>query len=135
MAIRAKRMILLDTCTLLWLVIDPEKLSTPAIHSIAKYAGNIFVSAITGFEIGIKAKNGLLQLPKAADLWFTSALTLHGIEVVPITAEIAFASVALPPIHRDPADRFIIATAQYYQYTLITPDQHIHAYPAMHVLW
>lgn len=128
-------MILLDTCTLLWLVLDQSKLSNKAKVVIAKNAGNLFVSAITGFEIGINVKKELLILPAPAEEWFESATQLHGIEVAPITDKVAIRSTLLPDNHRDTADRFIIATALINKFQIVTADKHISNYADVSVIW
>ena len=128
-------MILLDTCTLLWLVTDQTSLSGPARAAIAKSAGSIYISSISAFEIAIKAKKKKLILPLPALEWFKLALSLHGLSEIPIQAEILGQSVALPPHHHDPADRIIIATAQLNGLTLVTPDQHIAHYEGLRIVW
>lgn len=128
-------MILIDTCVLLWLVIDQKQLSEAAEEKIRANTNKICVSAISAFEIGLKAQKKLLKLPLPANKWFEKAVVLHGIEVVPITSEIAMLSTQLPNHHRDPADRMIIATAMINNYTILTPDEHIQRYPKIKVVW
>lgn len=127
-------MILLDTCTLLWLVGDQDKLSAAAIRAIRNNAGKIFVSAITAFEIGVKWKKGLLRLSLPPSEWFAMALASHGLTEIPVTSGIAIRAILLPDHHNDPADRILIATAIANDMTLLTPDKHIRAYPAQ-ALW
>jgi len=55
--------------------------------------------------------------------------------MLPIDAATTCRSTELPPIHRDPCDRFLIATAQLAELLLITPDEMIRQYPALNVLW
>jgi PIN domain nuclease of toxin-antitoxin system len=128
-------MFLLDTCTLLWLASDQSQLSGPAKEAIAGGAGKLFVSAISAFEIGVKHNKGKLVLPSPPAVWFPQALRLHGIRRVAITPRIALRATALPPLHNDPMDRLIIATAQVRRLVLLTPDQHIAKYPNLACLW
>ena len=128
-------MILLDTCALIWLVSDQKKFSKKALNKIEDSAGVLFISAISAFEIGQKYRRGLLTLPFAPDEWFSKALAWHQIECIPINHTIALTACDLPPIHKDPADRIIIATAMLQGYKLITPDQHISSYPEAEVFW
>lgn len=128
-------MLLLDTCTLLWLVAEPDRLSDKASGLIRRHAGALHISSITAFELGIKQRKGRLTLPLPAPEWFSRALALHGLRDVPIDGEIAGRSTQLPPIHGDPADRFIVATAQRDSLLILTPDPHIHAYPDTRVVW
>lgn len=128
-------MILIDTCTLLWLAIDQDKLSENAKELLIANANKICISAISAFEIGVKTRKKLLKLPLRPENWFEKATKLHGIDVVAITSEIAMLSTQIPTHHYDPADRIIIATAMINNYTILTPDQHISRYPKIRVVW
>jgi PIN domain nuclease of toxin-antitoxin system len=127
--------ILLDTCTLLWLASDQSNLSADARETIRAHPGLLFVSAITAFEIGIKSKKGRLMLPMLPDRWYATALTAHGLIEIPIDGDIASRSTALPDLHADPADRIIVATAQRGGLAVVTPDPLIGAYPGTRVAW
>lgn len=54
---------------------------------------------------------------------------------LPLTGVIAARATLLPPIHKDPFDRLLIATAIEHQLTLLTPDQTIRQYPGLKTLW
>jgi PIN domain nuclease of toxin-antitoxin system len=69
------------------------------------------VSAISCFEITLLVKGRKLELPLPTDEWIQEALEQSAIECLPITCSITQRSVNLTDIHRDPADRMIIATA------------------------
>ena len=101
-------MIILDTCALLWLAIEPERLSERAKSLISTHRAGLAVSAISAFEIAIKARKRKLELGVSAEEWWRTALAHHGISSIPVSDEIALASVALPPHHHDPADRIIM---------------------------
>ncbi|MEW5815169.1 MAG: type II toxin-antitoxin system VapC family toxin [Spirochaetota bacterium] len=128
-------MILLDSCVLLWLAADQERLSEKAVNAIRKHAGKLYVSSITAFELAIKTRKKRLELPMSADAWYEKALRLHGIQEVPISGKIASRSAELPLIHTDPCDRFIIATAGEYGYPVITADSIFRKYPKLKVIW
>lgn len=128
-------MLLLDTCAFLWLVADHKKISVKAMAALKKSAGNIFVSSISAFEIGIKYEKKKLSLPMRATEWFMKALELHGLTELPITAKIAALSTELPRLHDDPADRMIVATAILHKLPLLTPDSHIRQYDSVEVIW
>lgn len=128
-------MILLDTCTLLWLVSDQKMLSKKAIEQIAKNASSIFVSAISGFEISIKCTKKLLKLPLTTQEWFGKALKLHGLTEIPVSSKIGILSAELPSVHKDPCDRIIISTAITHNLSIITPDNNIQTYPHVDVVW
>ena len=128
-------MILLDTCALLWLVGDQDKLSSKAKKEIEKNSQALFVSAISAFEIAIKCRNGKLELPLPPMDWFTESLDFHGIREIPITSSISISSVQLPPLHNDPCDRIIIATSQMNAMKIITCDKLISKYKQAKVVW
>jgi PIN domain nuclease of toxin-antitoxin system len=116
-------MVLLDTCTLLWL----GQASSPVPDKVVKALRSSpptsrFVSAITAFEIGYKCSLGKLVLSKTPSVWFPEVCAKRGLTVLPITDSIALRASALPRHHRDPADRFIISTAQELSLTILTPD-------------
>ncbi len=128
-------MILLDTCVLLWLASDQEKLSTKAKNAIEKNSHALFVSAISAFEIAVKYRNGKLELPLPAMDWFAEALDFHGIREVPVTSSIAISSVQLPLLHNDPCDRIIIATSKLNAMKIVTSDRLISQYDQADVIW
>lgn len=128
-------MILLDTCSLLWLVAEQKQLSPFARDTISRHAGRLFVSAISAFEIGLKHAKGRLSLPVAAEEWFTQALDFHGLREIPVSGRIAARSTSLPPLHADPCDRLIVATAQIHSLAILTPDPLIRNYPSTLTNW
>ena len=125
-------MILLDTCTLLWLAVDQSHLSSAVKRALESAAGALFVSAISAFEIGTKLRRGALALPARGGLgpheWYAEALAFHSIRELPVTGRIALESTLLPMHHRDPCDRIIVATAREESLRVATPDPLIAAY-------
>lgn len=128
-------MILLDTCALLWLAIEPARLSSASRGAIGESGEHAYVSAISAWEIGWKHAHGRLRLHLDPAVWFPLALETHALRELPITGTIALRMAALPEIHRDPADRFLIATAQENRLTLLTPDPLIRQYPDLATIW
>ncbi len=112
---------ILDTCALLWLSQGGGPLSTTALQSIDA-APLVYVSAISGFEVGIKAQKGKLELPARAVDWFAAVLEHHNIDVLPLNLEVCIRSTELPAIHADPCDRMIIASAQIHRLPIVTAD-------------
>ena len=105
-----ERGLLLDTCALPWLDAEPERLSEETRDAIDA-AGLVFVSAVSAWEVSLKEARRKLSLPRPAEEWFPAALDAHGLRVAPLDVGILIAANRLPLHHRDPADRFIIATA------------------------
>jgi PIN domain nuclease of toxin-antitoxin system len=128
-------MFLLDTCTLLWLAADQKRLSLNAKKVIKDNSQELFVSAISAFELAIKSRSGKLRLPLSPLDWFSEALDFHGIREIPITSSIAIFSVQLPLLHNDPCDRFIIATAHLNSMKIVTGDALITSYDQANVIW
>lgn len=128
-------MILLDTCTLLWLAIEPARLS-PAAHDAIAHSGEFaYVSAISAWEIDWKHRHGKFRLLLPPAEWFPLALENHDLREISVSTAIALRMADLPEIHRDPADRFLIATAQELNLTLVTPDSLIRQYPDLKTRW
>lgn len=113
---------ILDTCALLWLAQGGGALSAAALHRIDT-ATAVYVSAISGFEIGIKVQKGKLHLPVPPADWFTAVLIQHHLHVLVLHLDVCLRSTALPPLHADPCDRMIIATAQMYHLPVVTTDR------------
>ncbi|HEY3357898.1 MAG TPA: type II toxin-antitoxin system VapC family toxin [Polyangia bacterium] len=126
---------LLDTCTLLWLVADQAALSPAARTWLGAHAGRLFVSAITAFELAIKQRKGSLKLPLPTSTWYARALEFHGLRELPVDGPIAIAAAELPPLHRDPCDRIIVATGLAHGLAVVTPDPAIAAYPGTRIVW
>ncbi|HTH49261.1 MAG TPA: type II toxin-antitoxin system VapC family toxin [Candidatus Limnocylindria bacterium] len=127
--------LLLDTCALLWLAENSASLSTAARQAIVSNPDELFVSAISAFEIGLKHRRGRLNLGLDPETWWQIATAHHGLAVVPISDEIALASTALPLLHADPCDRIIIATASCIGARMLTSDSLIMQYPNSDVIW
>jgi PIN domain nuclease of toxin-antitoxin system len=113
---------LLDTCALLWLAHDQTKISTAVLEKIVE-APLVSVSAVSGFEIGIKSRAGKLQLPIPPREWVGEILKHHQIDVISLDLDICIRATELPPIHKDPCDRFIIATALNLKMPVVTADK------------
>lgn len=128
-------MVLLDTCTLLWLVMEPARLSATARATLTAHVGGLYVSAVTAFEIGQKHAAGKLELPFVPHEWFERACRAHGLSVLPLTPGQAFAAAALPSHHRDPFDRLLIGAALTRRFVLLTPDPLIHLYSEVNAAW
>jgi PIN domain nuclease of toxin-antitoxin system len=116
------RNLILDTCALLWLAADDPRFSAEAKDAVSK-APFAFVSAISGFEIGLKTQRGKLQLPATTDQWFGTVASHHGLTVLDITLADALRAPQLLDVHKDPCDRFIIAAAERLGVPVVTADR------------
>ena len=126
---------LLDTCALLWLTSDPRKLPSQVRAVLSAPGAQVCVSAVSAWELGLKTVKGKLALPKPLADWFPAVCRRYALEEIPVTSALAIHAVELPPLHSDPFDRLLIATAQARSLTLLTPDSVIHRYPDLKCLW
>jgi len=118
---------LLDTCGLLWLAHEQKKMSEEVLKRI-DVSPVVYVSAITSFEIALKYKSGKLILPVRPKDWFREILEHHDISVIDLDKDICIKATELPDIHKDPYDKFIIATALLRKLPVITADKRFHEY-------
>lgn len=118
--------ILLDTHVLLWALAAPEKLSVKARAVISDPRNAVFVSVASSWEIEIKAALGKLRTPPDIE---TQVSERRFIEL-PIRIRHAVAVRSLPPLHRDPFDRILVAQALVDNLTLVTGDEQLTRYPA-----
>lgn len=109
--------LLLDTHAVLWWLAG-EPIAPPAKEAIAEPTNDVFVSAAAVWEIAIKRAIGKLILDGSV----VSALDAGGLDPLPITARHAEEAGALPPHHRDPFDRMLIAQARLDGLTVVTRD-------------
>jgi PIN domain nuclease of toxin-antitoxin system len=118
---------ILDTCALLWLASGSKKLSRATLKEI-NAAAAVYVSAISGFEISLKISKGRLELSHPAEDWFEQIAEHHGLTVLPLGLDVCITAAKLPPIHDDPFDRFIIATAKLNSLSVVTTDEQFEKY-------
>ncbi len=121
---------ILDTCALLWLAADNKKLSSSTLKEINESTA-VYISAISGFEVAMKAAKGKLKLPCPALEWFNKVVENYGLSVLPLELNICIAAAQLPPIHHDPCDRFIIAAAKLNNFPVVTSDDYFQKYGVM----
>jgi len=124
---------LLDTCALIWLAEGGHRLGEEVRSRIA-VEPVVYVSAISGFEIGVKVARRKLDLPVPPRDWLTAVIEHHGLAAVPLSLEICVAATTLPAIHQDPCDRLIIATARLNGWPVATADQVFRRY-GVEVVW
>lgn len=122
--------LLLDTHIALWAIVDDPRLPQHATELISDARNPVFVSAASVWEISIKhtlARGLPTDMPVSgpdALRYFRAS----GYELLPITADHAAAVQALPPLHRDPFDRMLVAQALAEPLRLLTQDAALKAY-------
>ena len=122
-------MIVLDTHVLLWMDRDDAALGQQARELISQAwaRGKVAVSAISFWECAMLAQRGRITLPMEAEIWRADLLQA-GVSELPLDGRIAQLATRLDGMHRDPADRFIAATAIQNDAILLTADQNILAW-------
>jgi PIN domain nuclease of toxin-antitoxin system len=115
--------ILLDTHVLVWLVEASTRLGTRTLKQIdrAILAGEVAVSAISFWEVGMLVTKGRIEMQMDLSVW-RDALLEQGVLELPVTGEIGITAAGMEGFHGDPADRLIAATALKHSLTLITAD-------------
>ena len=129
---RDSGLLLLDTHVWIWAVEGvAAELAPPAIDRIerASDAGAVRVAAISVWEVAMLEARGRLHLALEIDEWVRQGLAAPGVQMVPLSPEIAVDSVRLPGNPSgDPADRMLMATARRIGAALVTRDEQILAY-------
>jgi PIN domain nuclease of toxin-antitoxin system len=127
--------IILDTHVWIWYIDDPASLPKPALDAIRGRKDPIGISSISVWEVFMLERRGRLALRIPARLWVEKCERLALFHFVPVDNTIARLAVELPePLHADPADRIIIATALSLGATLVTRDRKIIDYPHVKTL-
>ncbi|PYX22712.1 MAG: PIN domain nuclease [Acidobacteria bacterium] len=125
---------LLDTGVWLWSVGEPERMSSSAREIFADRTEELFLSAVTSWEVAIKVASGKLRLPEPPGTYVPSRIMMQGLRPLPISHMHALAVHGLPPHHRDPFDRLLIAQAIVENMTLLTADREFKKYD-LPLLW
>lgn len=120
--------ILLDTHVLLWAAGLPSRLSDEARSLIEEPSTEVVFSAASLWEVAVKSGLGREDFRVDPRL-LRRGLLEHGYVELPVTGAHAVAIDLLPPIHRDPFDRMLVAQAQVEGITLLTADAVVARYP------
>ena len=119
--------LLLDTHAFLWWCTDDPRLGETERRAIRDGANEVLLSAASVWEMAIKQALGRLRVPQAP----SSAVERLGIGRLAVAFEHAEAALSLPPVHRDPFDRLLVAQARMEGLTLVTHDPAIRSYPGV----
>lgn len=120
--------ILVDTSCFLWSLTDPEHLNKEARGLLSDPRHALFLSAASSWEIAIKASLGKLRLPEPPEKYIPARMAALDIRGLPVEHAHALAVFSLPPHHRDPFDRILIAQAKAEGLTILTLDRVFGAY-------
>lgn len=115
--------LLLDTHIWLWSLLEPERVAKRVSESLQDSATERWLSPVSTWEASLLIAKGRIQVPAGAKDWLSIATS--GLREAPLTHEIVIAAASSPLTHSDPADRFLVATAQLLNLILVTADQRI----------
>jgi PIN domain nuclease of toxin-antitoxin system len=119
--------LLLDTHCWLWLKEDPARLPSRLRRRIIRDPGNLVLSSVVVLEVAIKLSLGKLRLARGPAA-FVSDLLEDGVRPLAATVDHMLTLAALPPIHRDPFDRMLVAQAVTEGLMLVSADPQVLAY-------
>ena len=125
---------LLDTCTLLWLTRNPDRLSDLARQRLSSPAAKYWVSDVSCLELEIKINAGKLALEKPLRLWFEEQAALWKWNALAISRTHLYQLETLDKHHLDPFDRLLVTQALVERMPILTPDPWIARYP-IQVIW
>ena len=131
-------MIVLDTHAWIWFISNPDLLSKRAQKAVdaAVKDQSILISSISAWELALLVTKKRLKLTLDVTDWIAKSESLPFIQFMPVTNSIAVKSVNLPlPLHPDPADRIIIASALSVGAPLVTKDKKLLDYSSINTIW
>ena len=121
--------ILLDTCTFLWIVSDSPELSEPSRALFREPSNEIYLSAVSVWEISVKHALGKLPLPHPPEKYIPHQREKHMVHPLALDENSVLQLNRLPLFHKDPFDRMLICQAINHGMVILTPDELITQYP------
>jgi PIN domain nuclease of toxin-antitoxin system len=121
--------LLLDTATFLWVISDAPELSGRARELVVDPENDVYLSAVSAWEIAVKYALGRLPLPDSPERFVPEQRKQQGIEELPLDEESALQLTRLPMLHKDPFDRMLVCQAITQALLILTPDELISQYP------
>lgn len=120
--------LLLDTHVFLWYITADAKLPASFRATIQDPENEVYLSVASVWEAAIKNALGKLPLPEPPAEYLPRQRVAHGIASLPVDEGAIPCLAALPPLHRDPFDRILVAQAQQHALTIATVDPEVSAY-------
>jgi PIN domain nuclease of toxin-antitoxin system len=125
--------LLLDTHAFLWWIQEDDRLPVAVRGMIAESDVAVQVSAVSVWELAIKAALGRLSFDEPIERFIPRQLDENRFEVRPIELRDVWRTMTLPLIHGDPFDRMLVAQAIEDSLTLVTGDRTLQTYPVDHI--
>ncbi|NEQ33860.1 MAG: type II toxin-antitoxin system VapC family toxin [Leptolyngbya sp. SIO4C5] len=120
--------ILLDTHIFLWFISGDTRLATDVRDAIRDPSNEVYLSAVSVWEVIVKYQLGKLPLPEPPETYLPKQRDLHQITSLALDESSVSQLSKLPPLHRDPFDRMLICQALENDLTIATVDTAIRAY-------
>ena len=126
--------VLLASHAFLWWIGDDPRLSPGAREVIAEGDNEVFFSTASAWELAIKSSLGRLRMPADFERFVTDQVDLNGFSVLPVQLSHALRVHGLPPHHKDPFDRMLIAQALVEDMPLVSRDRRLAGY-GVRLVW
>ena len=126
--------LLLDTHIWIWSNVEAHKLSSEVMRELSSPENERYLSAVSVWEVILLLEKKRVQLNGDLGEWFEKSKLELGLIEVPLNWEIAHEIRNTILGYRDPADRFLVATAKVYDLTLVTADERLMRIPNLKVL-
>jgi PIN domain nuclease of toxin-antitoxin system len=120
--------LLLDTHVFLWYITGDQQLPVSWRQAVQDPANDVFLSVASVWEAVIKYALGKLPLPEPPAVFLPRQREAHQLTSLPVDEGALIPLSNLPPIHRDPFDRILIAQTLQHGLTLVTADEAIRGY-------
>jgi PIN domain nuclease of toxin-antitoxin system len=125
---------LLDTMVWLWSVGPTENIAPAGLEILKRGDEDIYLSAVSSWEVAIKAKIGKFKLPEPPGPYVRSRMATQSIRPLSITQDHSLKVYDLALHHSDPFDRLLIAQAILEEMTILTADRAFRRYP-VEIVW
>jgi PIN domain nuclease of toxin-antitoxin system len=126
--------LLLDTHIWLWIHREPWRLTSEVNQSLADPKNDLWLSPVSIWELVVLLEKKRVTLREDMNRWIEKSKRELSLREAPFSWEVANEIPFTQLGHRDPADRFLVATAKAYELTLVTADERLMRIPALSVL-
>ena len=126
--------LLLDTHIWIWSVQEPWKLSSEVAREVTQPENLLFLSPVSIWELSLLSERKRVILKLELGQWCKRSIEEMSLKEAPLTWEVAAELPSTRFLHRDPGDRFLVATAKTFDLTLVTADERLINAPGLKVL-
>jgi len=127
--------LLLDTHAFIWWTGDQGRLPRALLEAVRQPSNTVYLSVASSWEVMIKLGLGKLRLDEDWGGIIDREIRENAFRILPVKLEHTLALARLPPLHRDPFDRMLVAQAIAEGFTLATKDPLVNQYPLVSTLW